>query len=287
MTAAWTCTSRALSYFESEQPYRSGDSVAPVLLPKFLFFLFKVKFFQNLFKYKIIPKGMYKYIIARTKYFDSVFENAVKNNFEQILIFGAGYDTRAIRLLSGNRAIKVFELDAPTTQTAKINQLKKRGVRIPPNAVFIPIDFNKESLKSRLTEAGFEKGRKSLFMLEGITMYLQKESIDSTFRVMDEFSGFGSEIVFDYIYLNVLKRENTLYGEKEIYKIVKSADEEWRYGIEKGRMGSFLKAYHFDLAEDLGPDDLEGMYFKDERSRKYGEINGTHAIAHAKKCADL
>ncbi|HOO27706.1 MAG TPA: class I SAM-dependent methyltransferase, partial [Lachnospiraceae bacterium] len=180
-TAAWTCTCRALSYLESEPQYKSEDYIAPELLPKFLLVLFKIKLFRKLFKNILIPSGMYEYVIARTKYFDFVFENVIANGFEQILIFGAGYDTRSIRFLSGGQNIKIYELDAPNTQNAKISQLKKRGITVHPNVVFVPIDFNRESLKDKLIEAGFEKGKKSLFMLEGLTMYLDQKAVDSTF----------------------------------------------------------------------------------------------------------
>ena len=277
-TAAWTCTCRALSFLENDPQYKSGDSIAPELLPKFLLLLFKMNFFRQLFKKRLIPSGMYEYIVARTKYFDSAFKNAVKSGIRQILVFGAGYDSRGIRLLNRDSSVKVFELDTPATQDAKISQFTKRGIALNPNIVFIPIDFNKESLRDRLKESGFEKDR-TLFLLEGLMMYLDREAVASAFQIIDEFSASGSEIVFDYIYRSVLEKKNTYYGEKEIYNTVKSASEEWRFGFAKGEAELFLRTYHFDLLEDVQPDELEKRYFKTAA----GKINGTHCIAGAKK----
>ncbi|HOO32924.1 MAG TPA: SAM-dependent methyltransferase [Thermotogota bacterium] len=282
-TAAWTCTCRALSYHEKDSHYKSGDYIAPTLLPNFLRLLIKATFVRKLFKNIFIPTGMYEYVIARTKYFDSVLERAIKNDFEQIFIFGAGFDSRGIRFFSDNLNTKVYELDAPNTQSAKINQLEKRRIKIPPNLVFVPIDFNKESLKAKLMTSEFRKDKKTLYMLEGLTMYLDQGGIDSTFKIIDEFSAADSEIVFDYIQLSVLKKENVLYGEKDIYETVKNANEAWRFGLDTEQIESFLETYHFNTIENLTSADLEDRYFKDLKAKRNGKINATHCIVHAKK----
>ncbi|MBN1777072.1 MAG: SAM-dependent methyltransferase [Clostridiales bacterium] len=282
-TAAWTCTCRALSSLESDPRYQSGDTVALKLLPKFLLFAFRAGFCRKLFQALFIPGGMYEYVIARTKYFDSVIESAIAGGFDQILIFGAGYDSRGVRFLSGREAVELYELDAPDTQNAKINQFQIRNVRIPPNVILIPIDFNRESLGDKLAEAGFRKGKRSLYMLEGLIMYLDREAVDLTFQLMDEYSAAGSEIVFDYVCSSVIQKENTLYGEKRIYNTVKGANEEWRFGIERGQAEAFLNPYHFNVLEDLDSGDLEERYFKGAQQKRRGRLNATHCIAHAKK----
>ncbi len=280
-TAAWTCTCRAISYLENDPGYKSNDFVAPKILPKFLQLLFKIRVFREIFKNIFIPPGMYEYIVARTKYFDSVMEKAIGNGIEQILIFGAGYDSRGIRFIGNHQNISIYELDSPITQTAKIDQFEKRDIITPSNVIYIPIDFIKESLEEKLLEAGFDKGKKSLFLLEGLVMYLRPESVDSTFRIIDEFSTNDSEIVFDHIYLSVLKRENEQFGEKEIYRTVKSANEEWTFGIEIGSINTFLEEYQFHVVEELGPGELQEKYFANDEDMR---INATHCIVHANKC---
>jgi O-methyltransferase involved in polyketide biosynthesis len=59
---------------------------------------------------------MYEYIIARTKYIDAAFIQALKQDFDQVVIFGAGLDSRELRFQDINQATKIFELDAPITQ---------------------------------------------------------------------------------------------------------------------------------------------------------------------------
>ncbi len=221
-------------------------------------------------------------MIARTKFIDSVFQKAISNEFDQILIFGAGFDSRGIRFADLNKKTRIFEIDAPVTQKAKINQLKKRGIAIDPNIVFISIDFNKESLEDKLIDSGFKENKRSLFILEGLTMYLDPEAIDSTFHVIDQFAGTDSEFVFDYVYSSVLRGENLYYGESEVLNQLKDTNEPWSFGIEKGELESFLKDKNLKLICSLNSENLEDKFFK-MNGNKVAKVNGTHCIIHAKK----
>ncbi len=172
-TAQMTCISRAISFLETNSWYKSDDYISVRLLPNLMRFLIRFTSFRRLISRKITPKGMYEYVIARTKYIDAVFRQVLSRQFNQILILGAGFDTRALRFHHEAGATRMFELDVPITQNAKINQYRKRGLTIPPNLTFISIDFDKELLSTKLKEAGFAAGVRSLFILEGLLMYLQ------------------------------------------------------------------------------------------------------------------
>ena len=83
-----------------------------------------IPFFRNFFFRLLAPMGVYEYVIAGTKYIDAVFEKALADRFDQILLFGAGYDTRALRFQDKAQHTHIFKLDAPHTQQAKIKQLR-------------------------------------------------------------------------------------------------------------------------------------------------------------------
>ena len=281
-TPEMTCMTRAASFYEKTPQYKSNDYIAPKLLPKFFIPVIKIgvlrKFFTNKF-----PSGMYEYVIARTKFIDSIFQHAISNEFDQILIFGAGFDSRGIRFADLNKKTNIFELDAPVTQEAKISQLKKRRIEINPNITFISIDFNKDSLEDKLIASGFSKNKRSLFILEGLTMYLDPEATDSTFNVINQFAGTGSKVIFDYVYSSVLRGENLYYGESEVLNQVKNANEPWSFGIEKGEIESFLKDKNLKLICNLNSHDLEKKFFEDKSGNIVAKINGTHCITYARK----
>ena len=208
--------SRACSALETDHHYKSDDHIAPLLLPSGLKPFLHISLARMLFTKMAAPKGIYEYVIARTKYIDAVFKQALEEQFDQVLIFGAGFDTRALRFQDAMGKTRVFELDIPVTQQAKIGQYQKRHLAVPPSLTFIAIDFDKESLSVKLDEAGFSKHRRSLFILEGLVMYLQPKSVDATFEIIRDYAGKGSRVVFDYIYASVLRKEGLYYGETGI-----------------------------------------------------------------------
>ncbi len=276
-TAEYTCMCRASSFLDKDFQYKSNDDISVKLLPKFILFLIKYKLLN--LKSSRSPKGIYEYVIGRTKYIDEIFQKALLNNFNQILFFGAGFDSRAIRFLKPGINTKVFELDAYITQEAKKKQLKKRGIKIPQNNIYVSIDFIKEDIYSKLFENEFLKGRKTLFILEGLTMYLDNKAVDSTFKFIYENAGPGSQVVFDYVYASVLRQENRYYGEKEIYKTVKKAGEDWTFGIEEGQIESFLNSKKLALIDHLDSNEIEQRYFKNEAGEIMAKVNGSHSIA--------
>jgi methyltransferase (TIGR00027 family) len=280
-TAEWTCLSRAISSLEKNRYYKSDDRLALFLLPGFLRQLLRVPYTGRLFMKVVAAQGIYEYVIARTKYIDAVFRQALSNRIPQILSFGAGFDTRALRFQEETRHTRIFELDAPATQEAKIGQYRKRALDIPSNVMFVPIDFDRESLPEKLNRAGFKGNEKSLIILEGVVMYLRPQSVDETFRTIQELTAAGSEIVFDYIYASVLRYENLYYGEKGIAESMAKAGEQWHFGIENGQIGQFLSRYGFELLDHRDGSELEHMYFTDPSGGTVGRVNGTHCLVRA------
>jgi methyltransferase (TIGR00027 family) len=279
-TAAYTCMCRASSYFESNVYYKSDDYIAVKLLPRLIKFLLELKILN--LKGRISPEGIYPYVIARTKYIDSVFEDSVKNGFGQVLIMGAGFDSRAIRFTSSKEIkVKVYETDTNYTQNAKIKQFKKRKIGIPENNIYISVDFNKEDLRSRLYDLKFDPNKKTFFILEGLTMYLSPDAIDETFKTIFDYSAPGSIIVFDYVYASVLRKELKYYGESAIFKRVKKDGETWTFGIEEGEIEYFLNSYNFSLLEHLDSSIIENRYFRNESGILVAKVNGTHCIVLA------
>ncbi|MBN1847535.1 MAG: class I SAM-dependent methyltransferase [Deltaproteobacteria bacterium] len=277
-TAAMTCSSRAASFLETNPHYHCNDDIAVKILPHFLRLLFYMPVLRRYFLRILAPMGIFEYVIARTKYIDEVYEKALIEGFDQILIFGAGYDSRALRFRAMAQRTRIFELDEPHTQTAKIRQFQKRGLSIPSNVHFISIDLEKESLRQKLDSGGFEKSKKTLFILEGVLMYLISDAVHDTFETIQAYAGSGSRAVFDYIRASVLRHENMLYGEPGIVKAVSKAGEKWQFGFEPDEVDPFAEGYGFNVTDHKCVHDLEKAYFQDEDGQLAGRVNGTHCI---------
>ena len=279
-TANFACLLRAASYVDRRQCYSGTDHIAYVLVPAFFKLILKSRWLFRLFSRPFFPSGMYEYVIARTRYFDAVFVEALEHDFDQVVIFGAGFDSRALRFANLNRGTRVFELDAPTTQQEKLKAYQLKKLVIPDNLFFVPIDFNKESVEDKMAQAGFVADKKSLFILEAVTMYLPQDAVESTLRFIKDVSGMGSIIVFDYIYAGVLRKENKYYGERGFsLKTLARVGEEWTFALEEGEVEQFLGRYGFSLRDHSGKPELEDRYFRDSDGAIVGKINGTGAIA--------
>ena len=280
-TAEITCLTRAASSLETSSPLRSDDHLAVALLPSVFAVLVRSPLFRQFYRRVFAPAGVYEYVIARTKYIDAVFGHAMAEHFDQVLLFGAGFDTRALRFRAEAARTRVFELDAPYTQQAKIGQYQKRKLHVPSNVVFIAIDFDKDSLPQKLDTSGFQKGSRNLFILEGLLMYLQPGSVRATLQTVGEYAGAASWVVFDYVRASVIRHADSQYGEAALLKTVSRAGEQWRFGIEPSDVAPLLATYGFEVADHKDAQSLEDMYFRDASGRLVARINGTHCIVLA------
>lgn len=279
-TAGFTCFSRACAAREGE-PFRGPDHLAEIFLPGFASLILNVPLLRRAFLRRIAPPGIYVYVMARTRVFDHFFVQALENGFSQVVIMGAGMDTRALRFTHRNKSIHIFELDIPKIQAAKLKIFKRKNVHLPPELVFVAADLNVQDLALVLDAAGYQKGQQTLFLCEGLFMYLNAQTVDSTLAFIQKNTALGSRLVFDYVVASVLRCEHSLHGEQEIFETVAMAGEGWTFGIEAGAIDDFLTARGFRLENHFTPDDLEKKYLTAPDGRAFGRINGTHCIASA------
>jgi methyltransferase, putative, TIGR00027 family len=280
-TAEMTCLARAISFYEQDRCCKSEDYVAPMILPPFFKIMFKSGMLRSICKKGLFHFGIYEYVVARTKYIDDVFKN-IKNDFDQVLIFGAGFDSRAIRFYDLLKNSTVYELDSPMTQTAKINQFMKLGLRFPPNLRLIGIDFTKETLDQKLAASGFQKNQACLFLMEGLTMYLDPQSIDNIFTIIKEHAGKDSLLIFDYVFESVLRGGGNRYGAKNVAQLVDSQGENWTFGIDEDQIPLFLERYGLELADHCDPLKLSERFFEAKERNTPVKMNGAHCIVTAK-----
>ncbi|NMC36655.1 SAM-dependent methyltransferase, partial [Candidatus Beckwithbacteria bacterium] len=217
---------RACSYLEPISQLKTSDYLASKFIFKSFAFLIKLGFVRN-FIHKNLPKGLYEWLILRTKFIDSIVSEAADSQIEQILIFGTGFDTRSIRFSHVLKDSKVFEIDLAQTQNSKKKILTKSKIALPSNLHFISLDLNQASIENGLFKSGIKKQKKTLCILEGVLMYLEPKKVETLLQFLASFAS-GSQVVFDYVYQSELLGNSS--KEKEI---VKNLHEDWLWGIDK------------------------------------------------------
>ena len=107
---------------------------------------------------------------VRTRHIDEVVEDSLNAGISQIVNLGAGLDSRAYRIDAAYG--RVFELDLPATQEYKKKRVREILGSLPGHVTYAPIDFAKQELAMVPDSAGFDRKARSLFIWEGVTMYI-------------------------------------------------------------------------------------------------------------------
>jgi methyltransferase (TIGR00027 family) len=165
-----------------------------VLIPLWL----KFKISGKLFLYPQVPEagdeGLGELVVVRTLYFDRVIERVI-GGVEQFVVMGAGYDTRAYGRFH-REGVTFFELDQASVQQHKRNALIEAG--IPCEHVrFVPVDFSKENAFDKLSEAGYDRSRRTLFLWEGVSLYLSESDVRRTMQEVRNHAPAGSVLLAD------------------------------------------------------------------------------------------
>jgi len=277
-TALFTTLRRTIANKEYQNNRFGSDNLAEIFLPPhFRFFLkFKKVRLNTKDKLNAFSPGMNEYIIARTAYFDRLFVAALKDKTPQIVLLGAGYDSRAYRFANFNQGTKIFELDSAPTQARKKKCLKQARIDIPQPVTFVPIDFNQESLKDVLEKAGYQDHQKTLFIWEGVSYYLDAGSVDATLGFVANCSHQDSAIAFDYTISISEDNLNDYYGAKELSQMMKEehANEELLFSIDEGKIEPFLEKRHLKMVEHLDKDEIERTFLTGDEGILIGQITG-------------
>jgi methyltransferase (TIGR00027 family) len=137
------------------------------------------------------------HVLLRARYAEDRLMKSLERGIKQYIVLGAGLDTFGYRQPAWAHVLRIFEVDMLETQKTKIKLLEQHNIRPPDNVVYIPIDFEKDSLKEVLINCGVDFGTPTFISWLGVTMYLDTESIDAVLKVVKTFPS-KSEIVFSY-----------------------------------------------------------------------------------------
>ncbi len=144
------------------------------------------------------PPGLMMSFCCRTRCMDDALSAALTAGYGQVVILGAGYDSRAYRIRDMEKT-KVFEVDHPATQGVKRTRLQRFLADMPSHVVFVPVDFEREDLGNRLEAAGFHNDALTFVIWEGVTQYIPAEVVDSTLNFVTTACSPRSKITFTYI----------------------------------------------------------------------------------------
>jgi methyltransferase (TIGR00027 family) len=187
-------------------------------------------------------------VVARTRLIDEAVAAALPG-VQQVLILGAGFDSRAYRL-GQLRNVAVFEVDHPATQAAKRRVLLRHSGRLPANVRFVPVDFGADDPAAKLAESGFASGLPTLVLWEGVTNYLEPTSVDATFRFLASAIAPDSPVLFTYVDRAMLDGSAVFEGAATTLRAVRRVGEPLTFGLNPTEVSGYLRDRGFVMESD-------------------------------------
>jgi methyltransferase (TIGR00027 family) len=207
--------------------------------------------------------------VGRTRFIDDALRCALARGVVQLLVLGAGYDTRGLRI-EGVERVAVFEVDHPATQRRKREVLEPVLGRWPEHLHLVPVDFEREDLGKALQAAGFCEGRPTLAIWEGVTEYLSEAAVEAVLRWFAGAAGPGSEIVFTYTDRGLIDGSKQFPGGARLLALNRRGGEPYRFGFEPACLRSALAEAGLELVEDAAGEAFRRRYFEASRRRLRG-----------------
>ena len=193
---------------------------------------------------------------ARTRLIDDWTREAVRDGLQQVVIMGAGFDCRALRLKELHTKL-VIELDRPQMIVLKLRLLA--DVRAD-HIVRLPIDFLRERPEDRLSKSGYSRHATTLFIWEGVTNYLDDAAVDAAFETFAGASR-GSRVIFTYVHADAISGRFPAPGLVKLLTRLRRIGEAWTFGFCPEVVPGYLARWGFRLIADLGAAEYRARYW--------------------------
>jgi methyltransferase (TIGR00027 family) len=275
-SAQGAAINRAYAALEPDPAIRNGDSLARLFADKPIEACDVADFRDQL---EAMLPGAYFFQNVRTKHIDHLLAKALRDGFKQIVILGAGYDTRAYRFVSPQAHF--IEVDLPELQQLKIAKITAHFGVIPAQVSYLGLDFNHQTLKNLSACEHYRPDTPTFFIWEGVSYYLQKEGVHTTLDFIGKQAASGSKIVFDYMPESMIDRSIDYYGGAQSHEFMSSVGEPVVFGIPDNQLAQFLTAHGLKVDSDLNPDALAKAYLEKTDGSQYGQVAGYIRIAQA------
>lgn len=226
-----------------------------------------------------VQVGMFDVLTLRTKWIDDEIMTAANSKtVQQLLILGAGYDTRGFRLDLPDGFL-ALEVDQPEVQASKLSKLRhiaKTDETVAsrldssntggPKVEHVSINFNKDSISKEtiLDPTSFDGTKPTIATLEGVTQYIPDTSTASTLKQVHSLLPEGSLLLISYVpdalYDRTNKTEKKLKQLDRFLKIVALSNEPWITSWSPESFESFLKDCGFQVVSDVSVEELNDKY---------------------------
>ncbi len=187
----------------------------------------------------------------RVLIFDEIFTKYI-DEVDQIVIPGSGFDLIANKYCK-DKNVKVFEMDQFDTLKIKLDTLKK--AKIDYRFInYIPVNYKTDSWSELLIRSGFDKNKKTLFLWQSVSLYLDQSLVDQTLLTMKDLSAPGSIIAQDFYSTAFLDGSISKMAISNMNMISKLG-EPWKFTLDmrdgsKNAIDNYLSNLNLSILEE-------------------------------------
>jgi methyltransferase (TIGR00027 family) len=211
-----------------------------------------------------LPRGTIDFALAREKYVHDLMAREVRAGAQQVVILGAGFDTRIYRIAEA-ASLPIFEVDHPLTQAAKRQALAGVIERLPAGHRFVAVDFDKDQMPEVLGTNGYDPRLRTLFVWQGVIMYLTAAGVDATLEFVAGQSAPGSLLIFDYFESEILTSPDAA----KIRKTLERMGEPITFSLPRGGVKPFLEARGFGDIANVDAAELRRLVMTGANARRH------------------
>ena len=221
---------------------------------------------------RLLLPGILLHWLARKRLLDALAREAIDAGCGQIVVLGAGLDTLAWRFRNAGIC---FELDYPATQS-----IKRRAFADGPTLV--RADLLHESVAEALRgESRFATDRPTLFIAEGLLMYLPPTRVAALFRDIATLAAPGSRFAFTFMEVRPGQPLAFHNGSRFIGWWLSWRGEPFRWGLDRASAGTFAAEHGWQLAALSSPEELRRRFLAlNGLDRQPLAVGESIAIAH-------
>lgn len=260
-TAEWVCAYRGIGAQHPDPKLRNPDDLAQKLCSRPGMFADDYARSRRVIDDNGVMYAAYFMINVRTHFIDAALRRAAADGATQVVILGAGFDSRAYRFRATFPQLRFFEVDLPKTGEVKRQRLIEVFGAVPDYVRYAPIDFDTQRLEDVLPPLGYDPKQRTFFILEGVTMYVVEAGNGATLDFIRKYSAPGSRVVFDYLLRPVIERKFDGYWAADYVSFaVERRGEPYVTGWMPAEAAAFVKKHGLAVVEDVGDRELGKRY---------------------------
>jgi methyltransferase (TIGR00027 family) len=180
----------------------------------------------------------------RTKAFDDAMLDALKAGARQVVVLGAGFDSRGYRFQSQLTGIRFIEVDQAATQDYKRRRVAEILGTPPANVAYVPMDFTKDNLLDQLRKGGYSEQQQTFFLWEGVVFYLPESAVKETLHFVRDHAAPGSRLAFNYTF----STDRNVNNPDSLYS---KWGEPWLFGFPPPGAAPYVQREGLDVISDV------------------------------------